>query len=51
MLTAEMSSNANRGRVGPVPMVGGVTGRRPEATVSTPVRLVSSSAIVRKVPS
>ena len=37
--------------MGPVPMVGGVTGRRPEATVSTFARLVSSSAIVLEVPS
>ena len=47
MLTAEMSADANRGRVGPVPMVGGATGCRREATVSNPARLVSSSAIVR----
>ena len=50
MLTAEMSVDANREWVGPVPMVGGATGCRPEATVSTPARLVSSSAIFRKVP-
>ena len=39
MLTVEMAA------------VGGETGHRLEATVSTPARLVSSSAIVRKVPS